>query len=187
MPFIKTSFPGLLVYEPKVFEDKRGYFFESYNQKAFSEEGVEIVFVQDNQASSTFGVIRGLHFQADPHAQTKLIRVLSGKIIDAVVDIRKNSPTYGKSFTIELSAENKQQLLVPKGFAHGYSVVSETAEVFYKCDEFYHKETEGGILWNDPALQIDWKVPADKAVISEKDEKNPTLANCTHGFVFKEA
>jgi dTDP-4-dehydrorhamnose 3,5-epimerase len=184
MPFIKTSFPGLLVYEPKVFEDKRGYFFESYNEKTFSEEGVEIKFVQDNQASSSYGVIRGLHYQSEPHAQTKLLRVLNGKIIDAVVDLRKNSPTYGQAYAIELSAENKKQLLVPKGFAHGYSVISETAEVFYKCDGFYHKESEGGILWNDPALHIDWKVPADKAIVSEKDEKNPTLANSNADFIF---
>ena len=184
MPFIKTEFPGLLIFEPRVFEDNRGYFFESYNQKLFSDEGVEINFVQDNQASSTFGVIRGLHFQLDPFAQTKLIRCLSGTIIDAVVDIRKNSPTYGKAYTIELSAENKKQLLVPKGFAHGYSVISETAEVFYKCDEFYHKESEGGIAWNDPALNIDWQIPADKSTVSDKDQKLPTLENCKHNFVF---
>ena len=185
MPFIKTEFPGLLVFEPRVFEDNRGYFFESYNQKIFSQEGIEINFIQDNQASSTFGVIRGLHFQLDPFAQTKLIRVLSGKIIDAAVDIRKNSPTYGKAYTIELSGENKRQLLVPKGFAHGYSVISETAEVFYKCDAFYHKESEGGIAWNDPALKIDWQIPADKSTISEKDQQYPLLENCKHNFVFK--
>ena len=185
MPFSKTEFPGLLVFDPKVFEDSRGYFFESYNQKLFSGEGVEINFVQDNQASSAFGVIRGLHFQNDPFAQTKLIRVLSGKIIDAVVDIRKNSHTYGKAYTILLSAENKKQLLVPKGFAHGYSVISETAEVFYKCDEFYHKETEGGIAWNDPALNIDWQIPADEITVSDKDRKHLSLENCNHNFVFK--
>jgi len=184
MPFIKTQFPGLLIFEPKIFEDERGYFFESYNQKLFSEEGIEINFVQDNQASSSFGVIRGLHFQKDPYAQTKLIRVLSGNIIDAVVDIRKNSPTYGKAYTIELSAENKKQLLVPQGFAHGYSVISETAEVFYKCDQFYNKESEGGILWNDPDLQIDWEIPSDKSIVSEKDKNNPALENCIHNFVF---
>ena len=156
---LKLQFPGLLIFEPKVFGDNRGYFFESYNQKVFSEEDIEINFVQDNQASSTFGVIRGLHFQIEPYAQTKLIRVLSGKIIDAVVDLRKNSPTYGKAYTIELSSENKKQLLVPKGFAHGYSVISETAEVFYKCDAFYNKESEGGIAWNDPSLNIDWQIP----------------------------
>ena len=186
MPFIKTQFPGLLVFEPKVFEDNRGYFFESYNQQVFSEEGMQINFVQDNQAKSSFGVVRGLHFQLEPHAQTKLLRVLSGEIIDAVVDIRKNSPTYGKAYTIFLSAENKKQLLVPKGFAHGYSVISETAEVFYKCDEFYHKESEGGIAWNDPALQIDWQVPADKIIVSEKDKVYPLLENATHNFVFKD-
>jgi len=184
MPFIKTEFPGLLVFEPKVFEDNRGYFFESYNQKLFSQEGVEINFVQDNQASSSFGVIRGLHFQMDPFAQTKLIRVLSGKIIDAVVDIRKDSPTYGNAYTILLSTENKKQLLIPKGFAHGYSVISETAEVFYKCDEFYHKESEGGIAWNDPALDIDWQIPEDKIIVSGKDKNYPSLENCNHNFVF---
>src|SRR5664279_4015184 len=185
MPFTKTIFPGLLIYEPKVFGDNRGYFFESYNQKVFLEEKIEIDFVQDNQASSTFGVIRGLHFQLQPYAQTKLLRVLSGNIIDAVVDLRKNSPTYGKAYTIELSAENKKQLLVPKGFAHGYSVISETAEVFYKCDEFYHKNSEGGIAYNDPSLQIDWQVPADKAIISDKDNNHPMLKDCKNNFVFK--
>lgn len=185
MPFIKTQFPGLLVFEPKVFEDKRGYFFESYNQKTFLDEGINITFVQDNQARSSYGVVRGLHYQLEPHAQTKLLRVLSGEIVDAVVDIRKNSPTYGKAYTILLSAENKKQLLVPKGFAHGYSVISETAEVFYKCDEFYHKETEGGISWNDPSLQIDWKLPEHKIIVSEKDSELPLLKNCDHNFVFK--
>jgi dTDP-4-dehydrorhamnose 3,5-epimerase len=184
MPFSKTQFPGLLIFEPTVFEDSRGYFFESYNQKLFSENGIEIHFVQDNQAQSSFGIIRGLHFQMDPFAQTKLIRVLSGKIIDAVVDIRKNSPTYGNAYTIELSAENKKQLLIPKGFAHGYSVISETAEVFYKCDAFYRKESEGGILWNDPKLNIDWKVPVDKVLVSEKDARYPSLENCKNNFVF---
>jgi dTDP-4-dehydrorhamnose 3,5-epimerase len=184
MQFSKTQFPGLLVFEPTVFEDNRGYFFESYNQKLFSENGIEIHFVQDNQAQSSFGIIRGLHFQMNPFAQTKLIRVLSGKIIDAVVDIRKDSPTYGNAYTIELSAENKKQLLIPKGFAHGYSVISETAEVFYKCDAFYHKESEGGILWNDPKLNIDWKVPIDKVVVSEKDARYPSLENCKNNFVF---
>ena len=148
-------------------------------------EGVEINFVQDNQARSSFGVVRGLHFQVNPHAQTKLIRVLSGQIIDAVVDIRKNSPTYGQAYTILLSAENKKQLLVPKGFAHGYSVISETAEVFYKCDEFYHKESEGGISLSDPALKIDWQIPADQMIISEKDKQSDLLENTIHNFVFK--
>jgi dTDP-4-dehydrorhamnose 3,5-epimerase len=186
MPFITTPFPDLLVFEPKVFEDNRGYFFESYNQQVFSSEGIQINFVQDNQAKSSFGVVRGLHFQLNPHSQTKLLRVLSGEIIDAVVDIRKGSPTYGKAYTILLSADNKKQLLVPKGFAHGYSVISETAEVFYKCDEFYHKETEGGIAWNDPSLEIDWQVPADKIIVSDKDKVYPLLESATHNFVFKD-
>ncbi len=185
MPFTTTDFPGLQIFTPAIFEDQRGYFFESYNQRLFAAEGLEINFVQDNQASSTFGVIRGLHYQLEPYAQTKLIRVLSGTILDAVVDIRKNSPTYGKAFTIELSAQNKKQLLVPKGFAHGYSVISETAEVFYKCDVFYHKESEGGIAWNEPTLQIDWRVPAESVKVSEKDAHYPSVENCTNNFVFK--
>jgi dTDP-4-dehydrorhamnose 3,5-epimerase len=186
MSFIKTQFPGLLVFEPKVLEDSRGYFFESYNQKLFSEGGIEINFVQDNQARSSFGVVRGLHFQKNPFAQTKLIRVLSGKIIDVAVDIRKNSPTHGRAYTILLSAENKKQLLVPKGFAHGYSVISEIAEVFYKCDEFYHKESEGGISWNDPALKIDRQIPVNRITVSEKDKQYDLLENTNHNFVFKD-
>jgi dTDP-4-dehydrorhamnose 3,5-epimerase len=184
MPFTTNRFPGLLIFEPKVFGDHRGYFFESYNQKIFLEQNLQINFIQDNQASSSFGVIRGLHYQLEPYSQTKLIRVLSGNIIDAVVDLRKNSPTYGESFTLELSSENKKQLLVPKGFAHGYSVISETAEVFYKCDTFYHKESEGGIAWNDPALKIDWQVPANDVKISEKDSNYPVLENSSHNFLF---
>ena len=184
MPFEKTGFPGLLVFTPKIFEDNRGYFFESYNQKTFSADGVEIVFIQDNQASSSFGVIRGLHFQKNPFAQTKLIRCLQGSIIDVAVDIRKNSPTYGKAYSIKLSAENKKQLFIPKGFAHGYSVTSETAEVFYKCDAFYNKESEGGIAWNDPALKIDWGIKEERAIISDKDAIYPVLSDCDHNFVF---
>ncbi len=185
MPFIKTEFSGLLIFEPRVWKDDRGYFFESYNQKVFNEEGIEINFVQDNQASSVYGVIRGLHYQLNPYAQTKLIRVLSGSILDVAVDIRKNSPTYGKTYTIELSAENKKQLLIPKGFAHGYSVISETAEVFYKCDQFYYKESEGGIAYNDPGLNIDWKIRNNEAIISEKDTKYPGLNACKNNFVYE--
>lgn len=184
MPFSETGFPGLVVYEPTVFGDHRGYFFESYNANTFRAGGQEYNFVQDNQARSTYGVLRGLHYQLEPHAQTKLIRVLEGSIIDAVVDLRKGSPTYGKSYTIELSAANKLQLLVPKGFAHGYAVTSETAEVMYKCDNFYHKGSEGGIIYNDPALGIDWGIDLDKALVSEKDLVLPKLADVTHNFVF---
>ncbi|MEI7733889.1 MAG: dTDP-4-dehydrorhamnose 3,5-epimerase [Ferruginibacter sp.] len=184
MPFIKTEIPGLLIFEPRVFEDSRGYFFESYNEQIFSAEGINIKFVQDNQAKSSYGVIRGLHFQQNPFSQTKLIRVLSGAILDVVVDIRKGSPAFGKAFSLELSAENKKQLLVPKGFAHGYSVISETAEVMYKCDEFYNKASEGGILYNDPILNIDWKIPADKVIISEKDTLHNGIRDCVTNFVF---
>jgi dTDP-4-dehydrorhamnose 3,5-epimerase len=185
MPFIKTDIAGLMVYEPRVFEDSRGYFFESYNANSFAAENVAIQFVQDNQARSVYGVLRGLHYQLDPYAQTKLIRALSGTILDVAVDIRKGSATFGKVFSIELSAENKKQLLVPQGFAHGYSVLSETAEVFYKCDSFYNKEHEGGILYSDPALNIDWKIPADKMVVSEKDLVYPGIADCNGNFIFK--
>lgn len=184
MPFTETGFPGLMVYEPTVFGDHRGYFFESYNANTFRAAGIEYSFVQDNQARSTYGVLRGLHYQLEPHAQTKLIRVLEGAIVDAVVDLRKGSPTYGKSYTIELSAENKKQLLVPKGFAHGYAVISETAEVMYKCDNFYHKGSEGGIIFNDPALDIDWGIDLQQALVSEKDLALPKLAEVTHNFVF---
>ena len=184
MPFQKTAIPGLLVFEPNVFEDSRGYFFESYNEAVFRKEGVDIRWVQDNQSSSTYGVIRGLHYQLPPFAQTKLVRVLRGEILDVVVDIRKGSPTFGKSFSKVLSAKNKRQLFIPKGFAHGFSVLSEKAEVLYKCDGFYNKESEGGIIYNDPALEIDWRIPAEEAIISDKDKVLPTLAECRNSFVF---
>lgn len=185
MTFNKTDFPGLLVLKPSVFEDSRGYFFESYNEKNFAAEEINITFVQDNQSKSSYGVIRGLHYQLNPCAQTKLVRVLSGKILDVVVDIRRGSPTYGKTYSLELSAENKMQILVPKGFAHGFSVLSEAAEVLYKCDALYNKESEGGILYNDAALNIDWMIPAGKAIISDKDTMHPPFANCKNNFVFE--
>ena len=182
MKLIETGFEGLWVIEPKVFGDTRGYFFESYNERVFNQNGINIKFVQDNQSRSSYGVIRGLHFQKPPHAQTKLVRVFFGSILDSVVDLRKNSATYGKSFSVELSAENKRQLLVPKGFAHGFSVLTECAEVLYKCDEFYHKESEAGLIYNDPALKIDWKIPTGKEIVSEKDLLLPTFA--THKAEF---
>lgn len=182
MPFLNTGFPGLLVYEPKVFHDERGYFYESYNQRVFAQEGLEFDFVQDNQARSVYGVVRGLHYQAPPHAQTKLVRVLEGAILDVVVDLRRGSPSFGKTFSIELSAENKKQLLVPKGFAHGYSVLSPTSEVMYKCDAFYHKESESGIKPTDDLLNIDWKVPAHKMILSAKDMELPLLDSSLHVF-----
>jgi len=185
MPIIQTDFPGLFIYEPAVFEDSRGYFFESYNERDFIAAGIDVEFVQDNQARSSYGVIRGLHYQLEPYAQTKLIRVLSGNILDVVVDIRKGSPTFGKTFTLELSAVNKKQLLIPKGFAHGYSVLSETAEVFYKCDAFYNKASEGGILYNDADLGINWMIPAEKAIVSDKDKVYPGIKGSSNNFIFE--
>lgn len=184
MPFITTDIPGLLVYEPKVFEDSRGYFFESYNGKIFGEQGLTMPFVQDNQSSSSYGVIRGLHYQLDPHAQTKLVRVLAGRILDVAVDVRNGSPAYGKHFAIELSSENKKQLLVPRGFAHGFAVLSERAEVMYKCDGYYNKESEGGFRFDDPDLNIDWQIPHDKAIISDKDQVLPFLASVKTNFTY---
>lgn len=183
MPFIETEISGLIIFEPAVFEDNRGYFFESYNDKAFEEMEIG-PFVQDNQSHSKYGVIRGLHYQLAPHAQAKLVRVLNGTILDVAVDIRKGSPSFGKVFSIELSAENKKQLYIPAGFAHGFSVLSETADVLYKCDAFYHKGSEGGIVYNDAQLNIDWKVPADKVIVSPKDLLNPSFADCQNNFEF---
>ncbi|HKC36300.1 MAG TPA: dTDP-4-dehydrorhamnose 3,5-epimerase [Chitinophagaceae bacterium] len=186
MPFIQTPLPDLLVFEPKVIEDSRGYFFESFNLKTFRAEGIEVNFVQDNQSLSKHGVIRGLHYQLLPHAQVKLIRVLTGRILDVALDIRKGSPTFGKSFSIELSAENKKQLFIPAGFAHGFSVLSEQAEVLYKCDSFYNKESEAGILYNDPSLKIDWTIPAGEEIVSEKDKGLPLFADCRNNFIYTE-
>lgn len=186
MNFIKTEFPGLIIIEPTVIKDSRGYFFESYSERVFDANGIRDRFVQDNQSKSSYGVIRGLHYQLNPHAQTKLLRVLSGKILDVVVDIRTGSPTYGKAFSIELSDDNNKQLLIPKGFAHGFSVLSETAVIIYKCDAFYNKESEAGIYFNDAALQINWQIPAGKAIISDKDQQQPSLANCKNNFVFEQ-
>lgn len=185
MPFTKTDIPGLLLFEPDVFEDSRGYFFESYNEKKFSDAGIDLRWVQDNQSSSAYGVIRGLHYQLPPFAQSKLVRVLRGKILDVVVDIRRGSPTFGKNYCEVLSGKNKKQLYIPKGFAHGFSVLSEKAEVLYKCDEFYNKETEAGIIYNDAELNIDWRIPEESRVVSEKDMQLPLFAQCKNSFVFE--
>ena len=175
MPFIQTEFPGLVVFEPNVFGDERGYFFEAYNQQAFEAAGINYSWVQDNQSSSVYGVIRGLHFQKGAYAQTKMIRCISGTILDAVVDLRRNSPTFKKVYMLELSAEKKNALIVPRGFAHGFSVLSEKAEVLYKCDNLYNKESEGGLLYNDPLLNIDWKIEPGKEIVSGKDLQNQPL------------
>ncbi|HTR31561.1 MAG TPA: dTDP-4-dehydrorhamnose 3,5-epimerase [Puia sp.] len=182
MPFLKTDIPDLLIFEPVLYKDNRGYFFESYNEQTFVKEGIPNRFVQDNQSFSTYGVIRGLHYQLDPHAQSKLVRVLQGRILDVAVDLRRSSGTFGRSFAIELSSDNKLQLLVPRGFAHGFSVLSDTAEVSYKCDALYHKESEGGIRFDDPRLNIDWGIPSGKAIVSAKDLDLPLFVNCRNNF-----
>lgn len=183
MKVIETPIKDLLILEPVVHGDDRGYFFESYNADTFKKStGVDIKFVQDNQARSSINVLRGLHYQNAPHAQTKLIRALEGAIWDVVVDLRKDSETYGRWYGVELSAENKRQFLVPQGFAHGYSVLTNTAEVFYKCDNLYHKESEGGLYYADADLNIDWKIDLDKAIISDKDKVQPTLKEDSSNF-----
>ena len=182
MNVLSTELKGLFIIEPKVFEDARGYFFESYQEEKLRQQGVNVRFVQDNQSKSSYGVIRGLHYQLNPNAQTKLVRVLEGAIYDVAVDVRKGSPTFGKWFGVELSSDNKKQLYVPQGFAHGFSVLSETAIVLYKCDELYSPQSEGGILYNDPDLGIDWKVDPSKANLSGKDLLLPTLKNANLNF-----
>lgn len=173
----KTAFDGLCIIKPKVFNDSRGYFFESFNASDFEKNNLPFQFVQDNQSYSKFGTLRGLHFQLEPHAQTKLIRAVAGQILDVVVDLRPQSKTFKTTFTIELSSENQLQLLVPKGFAHGFVTLSETALVAYKCDALYSPSHDRGIAFNDPELKIDWKVPAHQLLLSEKDQKHPTLSD----------
>jgi dTDP-4-dehydrorhamnose 3,5-epimerase len=187
MNFTTTPIDGLVILEPQVFEDERGYFFEAFNQSRMDANGHTTVFVQDNQSRSGYGVIRGLHYQMEPFAQTKLVRVLEGTILDVVVDIRKGSPTYGSPFSIELTAQNKKQLYIPKGFAHGFSVLSTVAVVLYKCDAFYNKSSEGGILYNDPDLGIDWKIDKEKALVSEKDLQLPPLNKIITNFTYQPA
>ncbi len=173
--FIETGIPDLKIFEPKVWQDERGYFYEAYNASIFKEAGINAQFVQDNQARSTFGVLRGLHYQVEPFAQAKLVRVIEGEVLDIAVDIRDGSPTYGKWYGVLLNAENKRQLFVPRGFAHGYVVLSETAEFFYKCDNFYSKAHEGGIRWDDPTLNIDWEIELQKVILSERDRLLPVF------------
>ena len=181
MEFKQTSLPGVWLIEPQVFRDHRGFFMESYSKKKFSEKGIESDFVQDNHSLSTEkGVLRGLHFQTPPHSQTKLVRVTKGKVYDVVVDLRKDSPTFGKWEGFELSADNFLMLYIPKGFAHGYCTLEENTEFMYKVDDFYSPECDGGILWNDPALGINW--PVENPTLSEKDTKHPTLKEFNSPF-----
>ena len=173
MHFIKTEIEGVYIVEPRVFEDARGYFFESYSKAKFEAAGLHYDFIQDNQSKSSYGTVRGLHFQKGEHAQAKLVRVLEGTVLDVAVDLRAGSPTYGKHVAVELSAENKRQLLIPRGFAHGFSVLSESAVFAYKCDNLYCMKAEGGIRYDDPQLAINWKIEKGKELLSEKDRKLP--------------
>ena len=175
MKITTTAIEGVVILEPKVFGDERGYFFESFSQREFEEKVCKTTFVQDNESSSRYGVLRGLHFQKPPHAQAKLVRVVKGKVLDIAVDIRKGSPTFGHHVSTELSGENKRQLFIPRGFAHGFAVLSDEVVFQYKCDRYYVPHSEGGILWNDPALGIDWKLPEEDVILSEKDKKNVLL------------
>lgn len=183
MNIIKNKIKDLLIIEPNVHIDGRGYFFESYNKKILEDLiGKEYNFIQDNESKSSFGVIRGLHYQLAPYSQTKLVRVLEGRVYDVAVDLRKSSATFGEYVGVELSSENKKQILIPKGFAHGFSVLSETAVFAYKCDEYYHPETEAGIIYNDPSIGIDWKISEKDAKISEKDRLLPELKSAIINF-----
>lgn len=175
MNIIKTEIPGVVIIEPRIFGDSRGYFFESFSERDFSSGVKEVKFVQDNESRSCYGVIRGLHFQKPPHAQSKLVRVVKGRVLDVAVDVRKGSPTFGKHVAVELTEDNHRQFFIPRGFAHGFAVLSEEAVFQYKCDNYYAPQSEGAIAWNDPDLGIDWGVPADEAVLSEKDMGHPRL------------
>lgn len=175
MNIIETPIPGVVIIEPRLFLDARGYFFESFNQREFEEKVCKTTFVQDNESKSSYGVIRGLHFQKPPFAQSKLIRVVKGAVLDVAVDIRKDSPTFGRHVAVELTEDDHRQFFIPRGLAHGFSVLSEEVIFQYKCDNFYAPQSEGAIAWDDPDLGIDWRIPADKVVLSEKDRHHPLL------------
>lgn len=184
MNVIETGIEGLLILEPRIFKDSRGYFFESFSQREFEEKVGPVRFVQDNESMSTYGVMRGLHFQRPPYTQSKLVRCVSGRVLDVAVDIRLGSPTYGQHVAVELSAENHRQFFISKGFAHGFAVLSETAVFQYKCDEFYHPEADDGISILDGSLGIDWRIPTDKAILSEKDTRHGMLADFQSPFTY---
>ena len=184
MKVIKTEIPEVKIIKPTVFGDERGYFLESFNKKAFEENIGPITFVQDNESKSSKGVVRGLHFQKPPFTQAKLVRCIEGEVLDVAVDIRKGSPTYGKHISVKLSGENKKQLFVPRGFAHGFAVLSETAVFAYKVDNSYAPEYDGGIIWNDPDLQIDWNLSENEVKLSDKDAKLPTLGSLDNPFIY---
>jgi len=182
MEVIETGIEGVMILEPRIFKDARGYFFESFSSREFQEKVCQTTFVQDNESFSSYGVVRGLHFQKPPFTQAKLVRVIKGAVLDVAVDLRKNSPTYGKHVAIELTGENHRQLFIPRGFAHGFAVLSDEVLFQYKCDNYYAPQSEGGILWNDPSLHIDWRIPADKVILSEKDTKHPLLKDYISDF-----
>ena len=181
MNIIKTDIEGPVIVEPRIFGDARGYFFESYSARDFAQVA-EVAFVQDNESRSCYGVVRGLHFQRPPYAQAKLVRVVEGRVLDVAVDIRRGSPTYGRHTAVELTGENHRQFFIPQGFAHGFAVLSETALFQYKCDEFYHPESEGALAWDDPTLAIDWRLPAADVVLSDKDRHHPSFKDFVSPF-----
>ena len=184
MEIIKTGIEGLLILEPRIFKDARGYFFESFSQREFEEKVGHVHFVQDNESMSSYGVMRGLHFQRPPYTQSKLVRCVKGAVLDVAVDIRQGSPTYGQHVAVELTAENHRLFFIPKGFAHGFAVLSETAVFQYKCDEFYHPEADAGISILDESLGIDWRIPMDKAILSDKDTRHGMLADFQSPFTY---
>ena len=186
MEVIKTEIEGVVIIEPRIFKDERGYFYESFSQREFEEKVCRTTFVQDNQSKSSYGVLRGLHFQKPPYCQSKLVRCIKGAVLDVAVDIRKGSPTFGKHVAVELSEENHRQLFIPRGFAHGFAVLTAEAVFQYKCDNYYNKESEGAIAWNDPELAIDWRIPADKVLLSEKDRNSRNIADADYLFDYNE-
>lgn len=186
MDIIKTAIDGVVIIEPRLFKDERGYFFESFSQKEFEEKVCKTVFVQDNESKSSYGVLRGLHFQKPPFAQSKLVRVVRGAVLDVAVDIRKGSPTFGKHVAVELTAENHRQFFIPRGFAHGFSVLSQEVVFQYKCDNYYAPQSEGALAWDDPDLGIDWRIPAAEIVLSKKDKVHPRLKDADGLFDYSE-
>lgn len=182
MNIIQTEIPGVVIIEPCVFGDSRGYFFESFSERNFKEQVADVDFVQDNESKSCYGVVRGLHFQKPPYAQSKLVRVVKGRVLDVAVDLRKGSPTYGKHVSVELTEDNHRQFFIPRGFAHGFAVLSEEAVFQYKCDNYYAPQSEGAVAWNDPDLGIDWGIPVENVILSEKDLKHPSFQELDSPF-----
>lgn len=186
MNIIKTDIEGVLILEPRMFKDERGYFYESFSQREFEENVCRTTFVQDNQSMSVYGVVRGLHFQKPPFCQSKLVRCIKGAVLDVAVDIRKGSPTFGKYVAVELTEDNHRQFFIPRGFAHGFAVLSEEAVFQYKCDNYYNKESEGAIAWNDEQIAVDWRLPLDKVILSEKDKLSKPLFEAGYLFDYNE-